>query len=61
VGERTSDAPLAHQGDPSRQKGPSRLACVGLSAPALLMRQTSAETPSEPAISTTSLWNAVVF
>ena len=62
VGERTNVSPLALSGWSSRQNGPSMLACVSVwpSLP-LLSRQTNADTPSEPAINTASLCEAVVF
>src|SRR5450631_2059009 len=62
VGERTRLSPLALNGWSSRQNGPKRLAWVSV-APSLplLSRQTSADTPSEPAINTTSLCDGVVF
>ena len=49
------------RGDSGRQNGPSRLAVVSV-APRLplLSRQIRVENPSEPDISTTSLWLSVV-
>ncbi len=62
VGERNSESPLLLSGWSSRQNGPSMLAWVSAwPLSPLLSRQTSGETPSEPAISTTSLCEAVVF
>src|SRR5262249_53564215 len=62
VGERTSVAPFGMRGASGRQNGPSRLAVVSV-APRLplLSRQISVEKPSEPDISTASLWLSVVF
>ena len=52
VGLRKMDAPLAVGGEFSRQNGPSRL---WVESAAWFCRQTRLDTPSEPAISTTSL------
>ena len=60
VGERTIDAPFSICGESSRQNGPSRLAVVSALPSPLLSRHTSAETPSEPAASTTSLCDSFV-
>src|SRR5262252_5630951 len=62
VGERMSEAPFGMCGASGRQNGPSRLAVVSV-APRLplLSRQISVEKPSEPDISTASLWLSVVF
>src|SRR5215203_116371 len=62
VGERMIEPPFSVRGESSRQNGPSRFAVVSV-APflPLLRRQTSVETPSEPDISTASLWNELVF
>ena len=60
VGERMIEPPFEVTGESSRQNGPSRFAVVSV-APflPLLSRQTSVETPSEPDISTASLWKAL--
>ena len=51
----------AQRAGPRARTGPSRLACVSVwPLSPLLSRQTRAETPSEPAISTTSLCESVV-
>ena len=62
VGERTIEPPFSVRGEFMRQNGPSRLAVVSV-CPLLplLSRQISVEKPSEPDISTASLWVAVVF
>src|SRR4051812_4379025 len=62
VGERTIEPPLSVRGESKRQNGPSRFAVVSV-APLLplLSRQTRVETPSEPDISTASLWNELEF
>src|SRR5476651_49907 len=62
VGERTIEPPFSVRGEFIRQNGPSRLALVSV-CPLLplLSRQISVEKPSEPDISTDSLWVAVVF
>src|SRR4029079_6487784 len=59
VGERMIEPPFSVRGESSRQNGPSRFAVVSV-APflPLLSRQTRVETPSEPDISTASLWKA---
>src|SRR4051795_12332954 len=55
------EPPLGVRGAFSRQNGPSRDCEVSvLPWSPLLSRQTSEETPSEPAISTGSAWVAVV-
>ena len=56
------EPPFAVRGESSRQNGPSRFAVVSV-APLLplLSRQTRVETPSEPDISTASLWKALEF
>ena len=55
-------APFGVCGASGRQNGPSRLASVSVSPLLpLLSRHTSAEKPSEPEISTASLWLSVVF
>src|SRR5205085_53819 len=59
VGERTMEPPCGVSGEPLRQNGPIRLAVVSPPC-ALFCRQTSAETPSDPAASTTSLCDGVV-
>src|SRR3954454_3657747 len=58
VGERTIEPPFSVRGESSRQNGPSRFAVVSV-APflPLLRRHTKVDTPSEPDISTASLWN----
>ena len=62
VGERTIEAPLAVRGEFNRQNGPSIDAEVSVwPLLPLLRRQTSEDTPSEPAISTTSLCDAFDF
>ena len=62
VGERTIDPPFSVRGESSRQNGPSRFAVVSVwPLLPLLSRHTSVETPSEPDISTASLWNGLVF
>src|SRR5256885_3127355 len=61
VGERTMEPPFSVGGESMRQNGPIRLAVVSVwPLSPLLSRQTRAETPSEPAMSTTSLCEAVV-
>jgi hypothetical protein len=61
VGERTIDAPFSSRGEPARQNGPIRFAVVSCSPSSpLFCRQTSDDTPSEPAISTTSLCDSVL-
>src|SRR4029079_17540840 len=61
VVERTIEPPFSVRGESSRQNGPSRLAVVSV-APLLplVSRHTSVETPSEPDISTASLWWALL-
>ena len=56
------EPPFSVRGESSRQNGPSRFAVVSV-APflPLLSRHTSVETPSEPDISTASLWKALEF
>ena len=55
------EPPLGVRGEFSRQNGPSSDCEVSvLPWSPLLSRQTSEETPSEPAISTVSLWVSVV-
>src|SRR5205085_1021296 len=62
VGERMIEPPFSVRGEFSRQKWPSRLAVVSVwPLLPLLSRQTSAEKPSEPDISTTSLWVALLI
>ena len=62
VGERTIEPPFSVRGEFMRQNGPSRLAVVSVwPLLPLLSRQISVEKPSEPDISTTSLWVSVVF
>ncbi len=62
VGERTIEPPFSVRGESSRQNGPSRLAVVSVwPLLPLLSRHTSVETPSEPDVSTASLWKALVF
>ena len=62
VGERTIEPPFSVRGEFMRQNGPSRLAVVSVwPLLPLLSRQISAEKPSEPDISTTSLCLASVF
>ena len=61
VSERTIEPPLATRGECMRQNGPSSdwdVSVLPLSP--LFRRQTSDETPSEPAISTVSLWVSLV-
>src|SRR5437764_14524147 len=53
------EPPCAVSGEPLRQNGPIRLAVVSPPC-ALFIRQTSADTPSDPAASTTSLCEGVV-
>src|SRR5271170_2773901 len=61
VSDRTIVPPLATRGEFSRQNGPSSDCDVSvLPLPPLLRRQTSEETPSEPAISTDSLCVSVL-
>ena len=60
--ERMIEAPLGVTGWFRRQKGPSRFWLVSvLPLSPLLSRHTREDTPSEPAISTTSLWVSVVW
>ena len=61
MSERTIEPPFATRGECMRQNGPSsdcEVSVVPLSP--LFSRQTSDETPSEPAISTVSLWVSLV-
>jgi hypothetical protein len=61
VGERTIEPPFGVTGECMRQNGPSMLWSVSVVPwSPLLMRQTSADSPSEPAISTASLWDSLL-
>ena len=56
VGERTIEPPFSVGGECMRQNGPSRLASVSPPLSPLLSMTMSCEKPSEPEISTASLW-----
>ena len=61
VGERTIEPPFSVRGESRRQNGPSRFAVVSVwPLLPLLSRQTSVETPREPASRRASLWLSVV-
>ncbi len=61
VGERTIEPPLGVTGECIRQNGPSMFWSVSVVPRSpLLSRQISAERPSEPDISTASLWDSLL-